>query len=161
MGTERFAFCRRPPRRVALTVESTLPDGATVLVDTKPIIYVLEGNALAKKFEPIFNEIDSGRLQAIVTPITLAEVMTGPLRTGNEALAERYRNVLTHAAGWTLREIDGEISVLAARLRVQHKLKLPDAFQLAVALHDNCHALVTHDRDFSKVASLLRVWLGD
>lgn len=35
-----------------------------------------------------------GNLQLAVTDITLAEVLAGPLRAGNEALAKRYRAVL-------------------------------------------------------------------
>jgi predicted nucleic acid-binding protein len=145
---------------MAMTAAADLPDGATVLVDTNPIIYLLEGHALASKFEPVFADVDAGRIQAIVTPITLAEVMTGPLKAGNEAVAERYRRALTTNPGWTLREIDADIAILAARLRAQHRLKLPDAIQLAVALHEDCHALVTHDRDFGKVDDLLVLWPG-
>jgi predicted nucleic acid-binding protein len=40
---------------------------------------------------------------------------------------------------------------MAAQLRVQYRLKLPDAVQLASALDIGAAALVTHDRDFSKV----------
>jgi predicted nucleic acid-binding protein len=36
----------------------------------------------------------------------------------------------------------------AARLRAQLRLKLPDAIQAATAMHEDCYALVTHDRDY-------------
>ncbi len=49
-----------------------IPDNATVLFDTNPIIYVLEGHPLATRFEPIFADVETGRIQALVTPITLA-----------------------------------------------------------------------------------------
>lgn len=137
-----------------MTAVASIPDGAAVLVDTAPIIYVLEGNPLSAAFEPIFADIDAGRIQALITPVTLAEVVTGPLRTGRDDLAERYRHALTMSPGWTLREIDGEIAMLAARLRLRHGLRLPDALQLAVAVHEGCFALVTHDRDFRSVTDL-------
>lgn len=50
--------------------------------------------------------------------------------------------------------LDADIAVLAARLRAKHRLKLPDAIQLATAIHTGCHALVTHDRGFSGIADL-------
>ena len=125
-----------------------IPDGATVLVDTNPIIYVFEGNPLAVHFEGVFADIESGRIQAIVTPITIAEVVCGPMKAGNEALAERYRCALCSGSGWMLRDIDADIAMLAARLRLQHKIKLPDALQLATAVHEGCHSLLTYDRDF-------------
>lgn len=137
-----------------MSLATQVPDGATVLMDTSPIIYVLEDHRLAADFAPIFADIDEGRIQALVTPVTLAEVVSGPLKAGNEALAERYRQVLTRSAGFSLREIDADIAVLAARLRIQHRLRLPDALQLATAVHEGCHALVTHDRDFANVSEI-------
>jgi predicted nucleic acid-binding protein len=83
--------------------------------------------------------------------ITVAEVVTGPLKAKREALVERYRRTITQNPGWNLREF----AVLAARLRLQHALKLPDAFQLAVALEEGCSALVTHDRDFGAVSDIV------
>jgi predicted nucleic acid-binding protein len=138
-----------------VTLAAQVPDGATVLIDTNPIIYLLEGNPLGEPFRPVFEAVDRGRISALVTPITIAEVVTGPLKAGKEALAERYRRTLTQNPGWSLRPIDADIAVLAARLRVRHALKLPDAIQLAVALEAGCHALVTHDRDFESLTDML------
>lgn len=47
-----------------------------------------------------------------------------------------------------------EHSESAARLRASFRLELPDAAQAASALAINAAALVTHDRDFSRVRSL-------
>ncbi|HTA94427.1 MAG TPA: type II toxin-antitoxin system VapC family toxin, partial [Polyangiaceae bacterium] len=99
--------------------------------------------------------VDSGRIRALVTPITIAEVVSGPLKAGREALVERYRRTITQNPGWDIRDIDADIAVLAARLRLRHALKLPGALQLAVALEEGCSALVTHDRDFGTVSDLL------
>ncbi len=127
---------------------SSLPDGAQVLVDSAPIIYVLEGHPLAVRFEGLFDQIAAGRLRARVTPVTVAEVVGGPLRHGRHGLAERYRLAMTAAPGWSLRALDGDLAMLAARVRAEHGLRLPDAIQLATAIAECCDALVTHDRDF-------------
>jgi predicted nucleic acid-binding protein len=137
-----------------VSLAAQIPDGASILVDTAPIIYVLEGNPLSVPFEAVFADVDAGRIHAVVTPITVAEVVTGPLRVGKDDLAERYRHALTASPGWMLRDIDGDIAMLAARLRIRHRLRLPDAVQLAVAVHEGCFALVTHDRDFRSVTDL-------
>jgi predicted nucleic acid-binding protein len=140
---------------MGVTLAAQVPDGATVLIDTNPIIYILEGDPLGAQFRSIFQAVDSGRIRALVTPITLAEVVAGPLKSNRDALVERYRRTITQHPGWSLREIDADIAVLAARLRLRHALKLPDAFQLAVALEEGCYALITHDRDFGAVSDLL------
>lgn len=137
-----------------MTLAAQVPDGVTVLIDTNPIIYTLEGNPLAAPFRSIFEAVDSGRIRALVTPITLAEVVSGPLKAGREALVARYRRAITQNTGWEMRELDADVAVLAARLRLRHALKLPDAFQLAVALEAGCFALISHDRDFGAVTDL-------
>jgi predicted nucleic acid-binding protein len=141
-------------RRMALSLGDQVPDGATVLIDTNPIIYLFEGNPLAAPFRSLFEAVDAARIEAMVTPITVAEVISGPLKAGKEALAARYQRAITQNSGWSLHVIDAGIAVLAARLRLRHALKLPDAIQLAVAVDAGCYALVTHDRDFRAVSDL-------
>ena len=138
-----------------MTLAAQVPDGGTVLIDTNPIVYILEGNPLGEPFRSIFEAVDSGRIRALATPITVAEVVSGPLKKNREAPAERYRRTITQNSSWEIRDIDADIAVLAARLRLRHSLQLPDAFQLAVALEEGCSALVTHDRDFGTVSDLL------
>ena len=46
------------------------------------------------------------------------------------------------------------IAASAARLRASLRLKLPDAVHAANAIAINAVALITHDRDFTRVRSL-------
>ena len=129
-----------------------LPAGALLLVDSGPIIYTLEAHPkFAGRYEALFARHAAGELSLAVTTITIAEVLTGPLGAGEEALAKRYRSVLE---SWQVVVLTADIAETAARLRAKHKLKLPDAIQLASALAINADALVTHDRDFAKVRGL-------
>ena len=132
---------------------ATLPKNALLLIDSAPIIYWLEGHAtLAPVFRPLFEAHAAHALRFAVTTLTLAEVLTGPLRTADEALARRYRAVLE---SWQVIDLDRDIAESAARLRATLRLKLADAVQAASALAINAAALVTHDRDFSRLKSLL------
>lgn len=129
-----------------------LPSGATVLVDTAPLIYLLDGHpGFAPRFAGLFQAIASGQLAMAVTSITLDEVMVGPLQAGNEMLAQRYeQQLLLHRVV----PLDAGLAARAARLRARHRLKLPDAVQLAAALHIGAAALVTHDRDYAGIDTL-------
>jgi predicted nucleic acid-binding protein len=72
-----------------------LPEGALVLLDSAPIIYFLEGHPkFGPRFKPLFEAHGTGRLRFAVTTITIAEVLTGPLQAGDDALAQRYRAIL-------------------------------------------------------------------
>lgn len=131
---------------------AALPAGVLLLVDSAPIIYTLEGNArFAGRFAPMFERHAQGELVLAVTTITLAEVLAGPLKAGEEALARRYRAVLE---AWQVIDLTSDIAESAARLRGTYGLKLPDAIQLASALAINAEALVTHDRDFGAVRGI-------
>ena len=129
-----------------------LPEQALLLIDSAPIIYVLEDHPqFGPRFAPLFAAHASGRQRFAVTTITVAEVLVGPLRAGDDALAQRYRVILE---SWRPIVLDLEIAASAARLRASVGLGLADAVQAASALAINAAALVTHDRDFSRLRSL-------
>jgi len=129
-----------------------LPENPLLLIDSAPIIYVLEGHpGLAAVFRPVFEAHDEGLVRLAITTVTLAEVLTGPLSARDEVLAERYRATLK---SWFVVDLDAEIAESAARLRAACKLKLADAVQAASALAVGADALVTHDRDFSALRDL-------
>ena len=136
-----------------------LPENALLLIDSAPLIYVLEGHPeLAAVFRPVFEAHDEGLVRLAVTTVTLAEVLTGPLGARDEVLAERYRATLK---SWFLVDLDAEIAESAARLRAACRLKLADAVQAASALAIGADALVTHDRDFSTLRDLRVLGVGN
>ncbi|MDB6044891.1 MAG: hypothetical protein JWM63_3442 [Gammaproteobacteria bacterium] len=129
-----------------------LPEHALLVMDSAPLIYFLESHpTFGPRFKPVFEAHAAGRVRFAVTTITVAEVLTGPLQARDEALVRRYRAILE---SWQCIDLDVGIAESAARLRASLHLKLPDAVQAASALAINAAALVTHDRDFSKVKSL-------
>jgi predicted nucleic acid-binding protein len=129
-----------------------LSEGATVLVDTAPWIYLLEDHAeFAPRFLGLFEAAERGQIQLALSTVTLAEVLTGPFKAGQTALAKRYETALS---AYQVVPLSAAIASLAAQLRVQYRQKLPDAVQLASALQIGAAALATHDRDFSAVQGL-------
>ena len=129
-----------------------LSEGATVLVDTAPWIYLLEDHAeFAPLFVGLFEAAERGQFQLALSTITLAEVLTGPFKAGQTTLAKRYENALNQ---YQVVPMTPAVASLAAQLRVEYRLILPDAVQLASALDIGAAALVTHDRDFSAVQGL-------
>ena len=135
-----------------LRLWAKLPQGASVLVDTAPWSYVLESHPqFADRFVGLFEAAAKGHLLIALSTITLAEVLTGPFKAGQTALAKRYEKALLQ---YRVVDVSAPIAALAAQLRAQYRLKLPDALQLATALDMGATALVTHDRDFSQVTGL-------
>ena len=129
---------------------ASLPARGRLVIDSAPIIYILEDHpGFASRFAPVFERAEAGDYELVVTTITLAEVLTGPLRHGNESLAEEYRNTLSSLPPWRVVDLTPDIAHRAARIRGRTGLRLPDAVQVATAIETASAGLVTHDRDFS------------
>jgi predicted nucleic acid-binding protein len=139
---------------MALKGLEELPAGAGVLVDSTPIAYLLDGHPLAREFAPLFEMAEAGEIRLFVTPITVAEVVAGPLGAGREAQAEQYRIAMIAGPGVSLIPLNDDAAVLAARFRIRYRLGLPDAFQLAACVLAGCLAIATHDRDFRRVTEV-------
>jgi predicted nucleic acid-binding protein len=153
-------MARKPPAtRVSAGLQAAegstwggLPEGCRVVVDTAPVIYVLESHPVhADAFRGLFEAAAQGELTIAMSAITLAEVLTGPCKAGKTTLAKRYEQALCQ---YEVIPVTVPIASLAAHLRALHNLRLPDALQLATAVETGAAALVTHDRDFSAVTDL-------
>ncbi len=129
-----------------------LGEGDLVIVDSAPLIYLLENHSeFAPRFEGLFEDYEQGHVQIAISTIAIAEVLAGPFKHGRDVLAKRYETVLSR---FEVMPISPEIAVTAARLRAATGLRLPDALQAATALQIGAVALVTHDRDFSRLEGL-------
>lgn len=136
-----------------------------VALDTTAFIYFIEEHPrFLHLVEPLFRAADAGRLELATSSLTLLEVLVVPYRAGDVALADRYEALLTRSRGLRLVDLDRGQLRAAALLRARHRLKAPDALQLAAALSAGCTALVTNDRDFPPLPGLrvlqLRDYLG-
>src|SRR5258706_1264307 len=141
---------------VSASAPSRIPQGALITLDTAPIIYFLQDHpVLAPLVAPIFEAAHRGDLGIVISAVTLAEVLTGPLQAKNEVLAARYRETLTRSPGWELWPVDAEVAATAARFRAEYKLRAPDAIQVATAIASHSHALVTNDKRLRKIRGIL------
>jgi predicted nucleic acid-binding protein len=148
-----------------VTVPKSLLEGLgerpVVVLDTAPIIYWLEGHPrLADRFAAVFVAAESGDATIVISTVTLAEVLAGPLRAANELLTAQYREALTRSPGWHVMPLDIDIAVEAARVRAAYRLRLPDAIQVATAIRAGAAALVTHGRALRRVRGLRVVGPG-
>lgn len=102
---------------MALTDVGELPSRGRILVDSAPIIYFLEGHReLAPRYASLFECAEAGDYELVVTTVTLAEVLTGPLRTGDEALAQRYRSACPYTVESRRMRVDASESGSTWRL---------------------------------------------
>ena len=136
--------------------------GQKICIDTAPIIYFIEEHAkYLEMIRPVFVEIASRNIEAITSTITLLEVLVHPLRTGNGALAEKYREILLSSEGLTTFEIFHEVSEMASRLRAKYSMRTPDALQIAVGTLYGATKFLTNDPGLKRVPEIKILVLDD
>jgi len=132
-----------------------LPPNSLIAIDSAPLIHwLVEHPRWGGAYAGLFEGIAEGRWRGQISAVTLAEVLTGPLAQGREQLAERYEAILGDPANLALVSLTPAIAMGAARLRARYRLRLPDAIQLATALHGGAVALVSHDNDYAGCSDL-------
>lgn len=111
----------------------TFGRGATVYLDTNPLIYLTEGNpAFKDQMADLFEALDAADARLITSELALTEVLVRPLRDGDTALIDAYERLFD-----TLVEplpVSREVLLMAAQLRAQTpSLRTPDAIHVATS----------------------------
>jgi len=130
-----------------MTLSDELAGAQRIFIDTAPFIYYLGAHP---KFGPlikeIVTEIQSGKLNAFSSVITLVEVLPKPVENGNEILAKQFSEFLESGENITLLDISAEIAKHAGMLRGRYaSLRAMDAIQIASALKINTDLFITND----------------
>src|SRR4030042_321692 len=148
----RPAICQRGEKILGLVDEVR---GQRICIDTAPMIYFIEEHAKYREIiRPVFVEIDSGNIEAFTSTITLLEVLVHPLRSGNEALVHKYRDILLFSEGLTTFEVLHEVSEMASRFRAKYLIRTPDAIQIAVGVLYHASSFLTNDPNLRKVSEI-------
>lgn len=133
-----------------------------VALDTAAFVYFIEEHPrYAPLVARLFLEADRGVRLIVTSALTLLEVLVVPYRAGDLALAERYEAILSHSRGVRLVELDRTQLRAAAQLRAAHRVRTPDALQLAAALTQRSSAFITNDRAMPAVTGLRILQLSD
>lgn len=120
--------------------------GQVVGLDTAPLIYFVEENPLYLEITSAFFEaMARGEFEVVTSVVTLLEVLVYPLRRGDTALAQQYRDILFNEEGLATIQVFPDIAEEAAQLRAVYNLRTPDAIQMATAIHERASFFLTND----------------
>lgn len=129
--------------------------GQIVGLDTAPLIYFIEQNtAYLELVRTFFQAMNRGEFQVVTSTLTLTEVLVQPLRVGNTALANEYRNIILDQENLTVLPISTEIAEIAAQLRANRNFRTPDAIQIATSLQAGATYFLTNDARLTDVPNL-------
>ena len=126
------------------------------LAMTRPRVY-LDANVFVAAFEHagahsdhawwIFDAVESGKILAGTSEITLAEVLVKPIEIGATDLVDGYERMMVSSASFEVLPVRRDILVNAAALRARRSsVRLPDAVHIATAQALSCGFFISDDR---------------
>ena len=127
-------------------LERDIPRDARLAVDTSAAIAYLHGGERASPAASwVFDGcMATGRNPAVMSAVSLAELMVGPSRTGASAIAT-MEGFFRFFGEMHVVPLDENVARAAARIRAMSGLALPDAVVVATALEHEAGIIVTND----------------
>jgi predicted nucleic acid-binding protein len=126
-----------------------------IALDTSIFIYQLETNP---KYLPltddIFAWIERPGSRALTSTITMTELLVQPYRESDDQRVDQFYGLLSTYPNLEWIAPGLEIADLAAQLRALHRLRTPDALQVATAMQSRASAFITNDPVFQRVTGL-------
>jgi len=129
-------------------------------LDTNVVISVVEAaGRLAETQTRFIAGIDGASIEALTSELTLAECLVKPFADKNAAAVEAYLLFLNGRRNLPVVPINRHILTVAARLRTELGVKLPDAIHIATAEAAECGVFLTNDRGIRLPGKMkLKLW---
>lgn len=126
-----------------------------IVLDTMVFLYHFEANPrFVRQTVGLLSAVEQGKVAAVASTLVATECLSLPLAQGRNELVGRYRDLLRHFPNLALWPVDLDVAELAAQLRADHALRIPDALHLATALACGATAFVTADRRLQRVSEV-------
>ncbi len=138
-----------------MKISAALEGATSLLLDTAPVIYHLERNPrYASVLDEFFRVRKQNGILLVTTPVTLAETLVHPIRQGLTDLQAQYQRLIVGGENTLFLSIGAPEAACAARLRAEHRLRLADSLQAAVALEAGCGGILTNDSAFKRLSQI-------
>jgi predicted nucleic acid-binding protein len=133
-----------------------------VLIDTSVWIYHFEPHAeFGASATQIIESLEEGEFRGVASELTLLELMVRPLQLGRQDAADDYETLLSYFPNLELIPIGRQILLDAAGLRARHRLRTPDAIQLATGLQAGATLAITNDGKWRGLPMIETMVLAD
>ena len=116
-----------------------------IFLDTNFFIYLIEGTgSRAARSRYLLDAFSLRRDEILTSVMTLGELLVLPMRLGDHALVQRYRQILRGPGVTVLPFLENAAEAFAG-VRRDKSIKPPDAIQLAIAAMAGCDLFLTND----------------
>jgi len=134
-----------------------------IAIDTNCFIYYLGGGPMSTELkEDVFLPLEQGRFRAVTSVLTVAEILVRPKSLGLWDVCEEYTLLLSSYPNLEIVPFTLKTALRCAEVRAKHKIRTPDALQIATALEKKATAFLTNDNGLPpQVDGLQLVFLRD
>jgi predicted nucleic acid-binding protein len=125
--------------------------GHKVLIDSNIIIYLTDSiQPYASLAQSLFKQVESGDAQAIISILSISEVMQGPIRKGHHNVALEVRDYLENFPNSHCQEITFDVLERVGNDdRIDWKgLRTMDSLIIASGLVNHVDLFISNDRHF-------------
>jgi predicted nucleic acid-binding protein len=146
----------------ALKLRRAVEKHKTIGLDTAPFIYFIENVAsYADLLDPVFSLLENDALHAVTSTVTFAAILTKPFADKNFSMADEIKFTLKSFSSLSVVAIDEKLAEAAALRRARYTIRLPDALQVAAAIHGEATLFLTTDKRVKKVDAVEVLVLSD
>ncbi|MCM1558683.1 MAG: PIN domain-containing protein [Butyrivibrio sp.] len=133
-----------------------------VFIDTAPLIYYLENNALYKdSIKNFFTRCFEKNIRVVTSAITVEEYLVFPYGSGKMELVDNFKRFIEYMNIKVI-DIDSDIAEYGAKIRGQYKqFKAMDALQIAAAIISGCDMFFTNDKQLRQEKELPCMTMDD
>lgn len=128
-------------------LEAAIPAGESILLDTSAILAYLSGSERASAIAAVLIDelVGTGRNPAVVSAISVCEVLVRPHRAGSPGAVRLVEDFLAHFPNLRVDPATIEVARLGARIRAATAAPTPDALILATAVAGSAGIVVGND----------------
>lgn len=132
-------------------------------LDSMIFIYQFADNPLYGPLtEVVFEFLEQGKLQAITSSITIAEVFVLPEKVKDQMLISEYEKVFQNLPNLEIVPFDWQLARLTSKLRAKYPaITTPDAIQISTSILKNYPAFLTNDKKLQQINLLKVIILKD
>ncbi|MBI2410579.1 MAG: PIN domain-containing protein [Candidatus Kerfeldbacteria bacterium] len=131
-------------------------------VDASIFIYQFEQHP---QFEPlcsvIFELLTREKIFITASSLLVSEVFVQPFMKKDIETIALYEQVFSALPQFSLIDVDYAVAKIAAQIRAEYRILLPDALHLACSIRSGASLFITNDRALKKVKDIQVVCLKD
>lgn len=133
-----------------------------IALDTCVWIYHLEAHPdYLGLTSGLLSAVAAGECSAVISELTLLELLVRPLQLQREDVADEYETLLTHFPNLVWARVSRDVLLKAVAIRAEYGLRTPDAIMVATGILRGATRLITNDRAWKRVKETEIVCLTD